>query len=170
VWGEAFDQSWKTGEACNQGPNWGLHGNDPTPTTREPKLIITKLQKLYTSTYGTKTLPNVKPSSPQSNSVQLALDLARNGSRPTAFPADAVEHLFAVGLDGPDRIPIPTQADAFPDGGRHRDKLTGDAGRPLDFGSEARTKAPPAIGQGIPADYAWVAPFLDSARARGRIT
>ncbi len=45
VWGEGFDQFWKTQEGP-QGPHWGLHESD-----RDPKVIIGSLAATYTSSY-----------------------------------------------------------------------------------------------------------------------
>jgi exo-beta-1,3-glucanase (GH17 family) len=45
VFGEAYDQFWKT-EALGQGPHWGLHTDTGTP-----KQIIQALQSLYTGPY-----------------------------------------------------------------------------------------------------------------------
>ena len=47
VWGEAFDQFWKTQEGA-QGPHWGFHEDN-----RTPKEIIGSLAATYTSPYGT---------------------------------------------------------------------------------------------------------------------
>ncbi|MBZ5567967.1 MAG: hypothetical protein LAN64_08965 [Acidobacteriia bacterium] len=45
VWGEAYDQFWKT-EPDGQGPNWGFHKSDATPKT-----IVSALQGVYTGAY-----------------------------------------------------------------------------------------------------------------------
>jgi exo-beta-1,3-glucanase (GH17 family) len=117
VWGEAFNQSWKSGEACNQGPNWGLHGNNPAENTRKPNLIITKLQKVYTGTYGSETLAGAQPKTQvtertrmvsgtainerltitQHNGVVAAL-LHSQGASSAATAA--TDHLFALGFEG----------------------------------------------------------------------
>lgn len=53
VWGEAYDQAWKTGEPCNQGPNWGFHTTRPDAMTPPgAKAVIDQLRSYYTSTYG----------------------------------------------------------------------------------------------------------------------
>jgi hypothetical protein len=49
VWGEAYDQPWKTGEQSpfgTLGPEWGLHGSDGSP-----KQLIQDLAPIYTSDY-----------------------------------------------------------------------------------------------------------------------
>src|SRR5205823_5094249 len=45
IWGEAYDQFWKTGEGP-QGPHWGFHGS-----TGQPKAILAALANIYTRSY-----------------------------------------------------------------------------------------------------------------------
>ncbi len=50
VWGEAFDQPWKQMNVYE--PHMGLHGLNNADGTRAPKPIISQLQAIYTSRYG----------------------------------------------------------------------------------------------------------------------
>lgn len=50
VWGEAFDQPWKQMNVYE--PHMGLHGLNNPDGTRAPKPIISQLQAVYTSRYG----------------------------------------------------------------------------------------------------------------------
>ncbi len=50
VWGEAFDQPWKTMNGYE--PYMGLHRINKPDGSRDPKPVISQLQSVYTSRYG----------------------------------------------------------------------------------------------------------------------
>lgn len=52
VWGEAFDQPWKTFTSYE--PHMGLHGLNNADGSANPKPIIAQLQSSYTGTYAPK--------------------------------------------------------------------------------------------------------------------
>lgn len=157
VWGEAFDQSWKKGEACNQGPNWGLHANNPTQDTRQPKQIVAALQSVYTSNYPmTTSLAGSRLANPRSGKGEVLLTTHSSAS----VSAKAVDQVFSVGLEGDDGVR--TKVD-----GSGRDHLSGDPSRTTTFTSAGPKASPSASEAGNLADDAF-ALFLSLDRDNRR--